>query len=209
MKKSGLAETVSKEDMECAPKHSRDKLLAAAFEIFSQHGFHGTTTKKIALAAGVNEALIMRHFKSKEGLFLAVIERNLTCEPTEVPYPPQATVEAELICFCNYLLERDRKKSDFLRIVIGHSLQDQKFVCKADEQVMDKRKPILLPRLQDLKAKGLVAKDVNLEEVELILMSQVFASNFFTSLIAIHNEQETRRTVHTAARLLAKACAPS
>jgi len=41
--------------------------------LFSEQGFDGTTTREIAEAAGVNEAIIFRHFGSKEELYWAVV----------------------------------------------------------------------------------------------------------------------------------------
>src|ERR1700745_1160666 len=40
--------------------------------LFSQRGFRGTTTKEIALAAGVSEAMVCRHFATKEELYRAI-----------------------------------------------------------------------------------------------------------------------------------------
>jgi len=42
-------------------------------QLFSEQGFDGTSTRAIAEAAGVNEALIFRHFRSKEDLFWSVL----------------------------------------------------------------------------------------------------------------------------------------
>jgi TetR/AcrR family transcriptional regulator len=52
----------------------RRQLLDAALEIFSRKGFGGTTTKEIAAAAGVTEAIIFRHFPSKQALYTAVLD---------------------------------------------------------------------------------------------------------------------------------------
>ncbi|MEP6550575.1 MAG: helix-turn-helix domain-containing protein, partial [Gemmatimonadales bacterium] len=46
----------------------RDEILTAAAEVFAQHGFRGSTTRRIADAAGVNEITIFRQFGSKEAL---------------------------------------------------------------------------------------------------------------------------------------------
>jgi TetR/AcrR family transcriptional regulator len=46
-------------------------------DLFSRKGFAGTTTKEIALAAGVSEAIIFRHFATKRDLYTAIIEHNL------------------------------------------------------------------------------------------------------------------------------------
>jgi AcrR family transcriptional regulator len=50
----------------------RDAIIRAALKVFSENGFHGTTTKALAKAAGVSEALIFRHFPGKEELYAAM-----------------------------------------------------------------------------------------------------------------------------------------
>jgi len=40
----------------------RRQLIEVAIDLFSRRGFSGTTTREIALAAGVTEAIIFRHF---------------------------------------------------------------------------------------------------------------------------------------------------
>src|SRR5512143_3804964 len=57
----------------------REQILEIATGLFAQQGFQGTTTKLIAEKSGVTEALIFRHFPSKEELYWAVIERKINC----------------------------------------------------------------------------------------------------------------------------------
>ena len=40
--------------------------------VFADHGFHGTTTRELARAAKVSEALLFKHFPNKEALFTAM-----------------------------------------------------------------------------------------------------------------------------------------
>jgi len=51
----------------------RDAIVAAATEVFAEKGFHGTTTRELAKAARVSEALLYKHFPSKESLFSAML----------------------------------------------------------------------------------------------------------------------------------------
>jgi len=44
--------------------------------LFSQRGFRGTTTKEIAAAAGVSEAMVFRHFATKEELYSAILDHK-------------------------------------------------------------------------------------------------------------------------------------
>jgi TetR/AcrR family transcriptional regulator len=52
----------------------RRQLLETAMDFFSRQGFEGTTTKEIAAAAGVTEAIIFRHFPTKQALYTAVLD---------------------------------------------------------------------------------------------------------------------------------------
>jgi TetR/AcrR family transcriptional regulator len=53
---------------------ARSEILRAAAQTFATHGLEGARTEAIAGAARVNKALLFYHFKSKNGLFSAVVE---------------------------------------------------------------------------------------------------------------------------------------
>jgi TetR/AcrR family transcriptional regulator len=54
----------------------RRQIVDVAMRLFSDRGFRGTTTKEIAQAAGVSEAIIFRHFATKEDLYTAIIDQK-------------------------------------------------------------------------------------------------------------------------------------
>src|SRR5579871_6832586 len=56
----------------------RRQLLVSAIECFARKGFSGTKTKDIAAAAGVSEAILFRHFASKEDLYHAILDSRET-----------------------------------------------------------------------------------------------------------------------------------
>lgn len=71
--------------MKAAHKHSRTSrrerqasLIAAAASLFARKGFNGTTTKEIAKAAGVSEALVFKHFPTKHALYAAILAEKVT-----------------------------------------------------------------------------------------------------------------------------------
>ena len=59
---------------------TRRRLLDAATETLNRVGIQGATTREIARRAGVNEVTLFRHFKSKEQLLGAVLQRGLAAE---------------------------------------------------------------------------------------------------------------------------------
>jgi TetR/AcrR family transcriptional regulator len=56
----------------------RRQLVETALDFFSRKGYGGATTKEIAAAAGVTEAIIFRHFPSKQDLYNAVLDHYHT-----------------------------------------------------------------------------------------------------------------------------------
>jgi AcrR family transcriptional regulator len=56
---------------------TRDRIIDAAEQAIQEFGIAGATTKRIAQQAGCSEALLYKHFASKEALFLAVLLERL------------------------------------------------------------------------------------------------------------------------------------
>ncbi|MGA1999588.1 MAG: TetR/AcrR family transcriptional regulator [Terriglobales bacterium] len=55
----------------------RQQILELATALFARQGYQGTTTRQIAQQVHVNEAIIFRHFPTKEELYWAVIENQI------------------------------------------------------------------------------------------------------------------------------------
>jgi AcrR family transcriptional regulator len=64
--------------MSSAPRLSADArkeaIVDAVRDVFAAKGFDGTTTRELARAAGVSEALLYKHFPSKESLYAAMLD---------------------------------------------------------------------------------------------------------------------------------------
>ena len=52
------------------------QILRVAVGLFSRKGFGGTTTKEIAQAAGVSEAMVFRHYSTKQELYTAILDHK-------------------------------------------------------------------------------------------------------------------------------------
>lgn len=59
-----------------AAEDRRHQILHVAVTLFSQRGFGGTTTKEIAQAAGVSEAMVFRHYATKQELYSAILDHK-------------------------------------------------------------------------------------------------------------------------------------
>lgn len=59
-------------------QRTRERVLAAATELFAERGFAPVTIRSIGDAAGIDNSSLYRHFESKEALALAVIEKAVS-----------------------------------------------------------------------------------------------------------------------------------
>jgi len=63
---------------------TRERVIAAASELFAAHGFHATTVRDIARRAGVNLAAGHYHFGSKETLYREVMRTQFDAVMSEL-----------------------------------------------------------------------------------------------------------------------------
>src|SRR5246500_1163689 len=59
----------------------RQLILGAAKRCFARHGFAGTTTKSVAAAAAISEALLFKHFPSKAALYAEILAEECEADP--------------------------------------------------------------------------------------------------------------------------------
>jgi TetR/AcrR family transcriptional regulator len=106
----------------------RRQLLEVAIDLFSEKGFAATTTKEIAAAAGVTEAIIFRHFATKQDLYKAILDYRASLSSADTWLADaQVFMDADddegLIRF---LVERiisfDREETRFARLLVYAAL---------------------------------------------------------------------------------------
>jgi AcrR family transcriptional regulator len=89
---------------------TRERLLEAAGQVFSEAGFRAATVREIVRRASANIAAVNYHFRDKEALYAAVLEHY--AHEAVAKYPPQgglragATPEEQLHAFVRAFLLR-------------------------------------------------------------------------------------------------------
>jgi TetR/AcrR family transcriptional regulator len=58
-----------------AESNARERLLETAIGMFAEKGYAGTSVREIVEQAGVSKPVLYYYFKSKEGLFLAILDQ--------------------------------------------------------------------------------------------------------------------------------------
>src|SRR5246127_3733590 len=63
-------------DVATPPPSARERILRAAYELFSRRGIRAVGTDEVIERAGVAKATLYRHFATKDDLVLAVLQRR-------------------------------------------------------------------------------------------------------------------------------------
>src|SRR6476619_1269682 len=131
----------------------RNDILAAAAEVFSKHGFRGSTTRRIAGAAGVNEITIFRQFGSKEALLREAMQ-HLTQSVGLVPLPDvPADPERELTQWSESFIQHLRLRSSIIRKTMSE-IEERPEMSECASYVPRKASNELCLYLTDLKRQG-------------------------------------------------------
>lgn len=106
-------------------------LINAAASLFATNGFTGTTTKQIAKAAGVSEALLFKHFPTKRALYTAILTEKAHYSGLREAVEEAATKREDKRFFTLLASYRIRKGADptLFRLLLfsaleGHEMSD-------------------------------------------------------------------------------------
>lgn len=120
----------------------RDAIIEAALPLFARWG-EGVTTKDIAEAAGVSEALLYRHFPGKTALYEAILERCVTERVETLDFLDDLPDDTATLVACTYILIRrllvggpdPARDEGVLRLQLQSILGDGKFVSSFQEVI--------------------------------------------------------------------------
>jgi AcrR family transcriptional regulator len=107
-------------------KTRRQQILTAATQLFSRRGFDGTPTREIARVAGVNEAIIFRHFTSKEELYWAVLseQARMRGERLHRRLRSSGCTGQALVDLAEILLDKRQDDGAFTRLLLFSALRN-------------------------------------------------------------------------------------
>jgi AcrR family transcriptional regulator len=116
--------------MRVAATDRKQQILDVASPLFARKGYQGTTTREIAVRARVNEAILFRHFPSKEDLYWAVIEER--CERSRRRENLEATLDLQASDFeifrmvAEDILRRTRDDKERTRLLLYSGLENHR-----------------------------------------------------------------------------------
>lgn len=126
-----------KQTARLSSEERRAAIIKAVRRTFAEKGFHGTTTRELAAAAGVSEALLFKHFPTKEALYVAMQlfccgeQNNLRVERLKALEPSAST----LVLMVHFLVSMvlggcgaaDDERADQNRLMLRSIAEDGEF----------------------------------------------------------------------------------
>ena len=133
----------------------RKQILDAAIHVFADRGFHRTTVRDVAKAAGVADGTIYNYFDNKTALLIGILdpldERQAPVEPA-----PESDDLHSLFrgLFARRLAADDENSLDALRIVLSEALVNSEIRTLFVEQVISPAVTLAEPLLHKLISDG-------------------------------------------------------
>ena len=138
----------------------RHQLIRVAIALFSKKGFSGTTTKEIARIAGVTEAIIFRHFPTKDDLYAAILDEKANHIEFDEwlkemrEHAERRDDEAVFRALVKKLVDFHRKDPDFMRLMLFSALENHTLAQKFHDRRGDSLHKFLRAYLQARQQEG-------------------------------------------------------
>jgi len=112
----------------------RHHILGAAKRCFARHGYNGTTTKSVAAAAAISEALLFKHFSSKAVLYAEILADECEADPALISLLEREPSTATLVELIRGMVQHftqidgpDQEEAQRLRLFATSHLDDGEF----------------------------------------------------------------------------------
>jgi AcrR family transcriptional regulator len=195
----------------------RALMLVRAKEVFAQHSYSGASTSELASASGVTEPMLYKHFGSKKGLFMAVLEHFSAQFIQEwerrIDYHAQISLKTALVELATDFYAVVKADPEVPRVIFqgeAASADDPEFGEATGRHIMAVYH-IFRRVLEEAQAAQVIDASVNLDAASWGYMSMAFAMQF--SLIygphkKTHREPPSDWMLREASRLWLRGLLP-
>jgi TetR/AcrR family transcriptional regulator, transcriptional repressor of aconitase len=140
----------------------RKAIVNAAVPLFARNGFAGTTTRELAAAAGVSEALLFRHFPSKQSLYREILQLGCEGDPAleklaTLPASTETAIGIVRFMVRRFVLgdEIERRDLDLkMRLILHSYIEDGEYARELFAAVAPRVVPLFTASLAAAEAVG-------------------------------------------------------
>src|SRR5437868_440238 len=108
----------------------KKQILNVAVTLFARHGFDGVTTRQIADDAGITEAIVFRHFATKEDLYWEVLSAKSASDELKQRLEERLQSEVEPLeiftAIARYVLKRNLQDPAKSRLLLFSALENHR-----------------------------------------------------------------------------------
>jgi AcrR family transcriptional regulator len=108
----------------------KKQILEVATELFAKHGFDGVTTRRVADAAGITEAMVFRHFSTKDDLYWEVLSAKTASDELKKSLEGRLKSDVEPLevftAIALYVLNRNLKDPAKSRLLLFSALENHR-----------------------------------------------------------------------------------
>lgn len=153
---------------------STARILAAAEDLFSEHGYDAVSMSDIALRAGVCKSNVFHHFSSKDALYFAVLNdaRQAFFELIDKLHDSEGTIAERLGKFAELHLHRIVELGKISRLVLRDLLENSPGHGKQlAENIFNKNFSLLVDTMRVSQQRGEIRSDVDPAMAAIVLIS--------------------------------------
>jgi TetR/AcrR family transcriptional regulator, transcriptional repressor of aconitase len=140
----------------------RKAIVLAAVPLFARNGFAGTTTRELAAAAGVSEALLFKHFPSKQSLYREILALGCEGDPAleklaTLPASTRTLVDIVRFMVRRFVLGDETERHDLdlkMRLILHSSLEDGDYARELFAAVAPHVVPLFVASLRAAEEAG-------------------------------------------------------
>ena len=186
---------------------TRERILTAAEEEFSEKGFYGARVDAIAAASGINKRMIYAHFDSKENLYtkvlLRVYEKLAQCEREFMVdnLSPLDAIKNIIEISFGYL----KNNPNFVRMLMWENLNKGMSIPEGElARVKAPSMEYINKQLVKGKELGIFRKDIDIYHVSVSLMNFCFSyfSNQHTMASILGRDITSKEEVRSRAEFI-------
>ncbi|HQW65499.1 MAG: helix-turn-helix domain-containing protein [Gemmatimonadales bacterium] len=183
---------------------TRDALLAVTGRLFAEHGWRGTTTRRIAEEAGVNEVTLFRHFGSKELLLRAAIERAASVGPVGALPEIPGSVRDDLLAWAQAVHAHVLSQRKMIRTALAEFEEHPEVAPVSCEGAMVAMAQ-MVSYLTQARERGLIANEGSLVGATVMLMNAIFMDGITRDVVPSCSEMTSEQAVECFVDLMLRA----
>ncbi len=181
--------------------NSRERLLETATELFAEKGYAATSVREIVERAGVSKPVLDYYFKSKEGLFYAILDWAAAVQQSILNeiFEFRGTVEERFIFLYRRVQEGIREYQSLYIMIHGLIFGPPQGVPEYDFASYQRH---MLDAVQRIYADGVASgeiRDIDAEEVAFLVLALLdFSLNMDVVLPELADPQRPERLLQLA-----------